>query len=247
MDSLDGTWGVNYLANFHLLSILSPALRVQPADRDVRVIFGTCPSYIGGELKGLKDSKKPLPRDREYGTSKLALMVFASAFQKHLDAYVRPDKAPNNARVVMVDPGLTRTPGMRRWLTMGSLWGLVVYLIMWPVLWLVLKSPEQGAQSFLRAAMEAQLGRGAGGRFIKECREVKFLRKEVGDEEVEKKLWGFSEKMIEAVEKEGATKRALEKKEKQEEEKKNKISGDQTTPQPDGKRVPGSRRTRKAG
>ena len=26
-DGLDGTWGINYLANFHLLSILSPALR----------------------------------------------------------------------------------------------------------------------------------------------------------------------------------------------------------------------------
>ena len=222
-DKLEVNWGINYLANFHLLSILSPALRAQPPDRDVRVIFGTCSSYIGGDLKSLKDTRNPLPLGREYGTSKMATMVFAQAFQKHLDGYQRPDKQPNNARVILVDPGFTRTPGMRRWLTMGSLWGLLIYLSMWPIWWLFLKSPIQGAQTFLRAAMEAELGRGVGGRLLKACREVDFLRPEIRDEEVARKLWNFSEKQIEALEKEGAVKRALAKKEeenKQENEKK---------------------------
>jgi NAD(P)-dependent dehydrogenase (short-subunit alcohol dehydrogenase family) len=49
-DGLEATWGLNYMANFHLLSILSPALRAQPPDRDVRIIFGTCSSYLGGVL-----------------------------------------------------------------------------------------------------------------------------------------------------------------------------------------------------
>lgn len=222
-DKLEVNWGINYLANFHLLSILSPALRAQPPDRDVRIIFGTCSSYIGGDLKLLKDTRSPLPSRREYGTSKMATMVFAQAFQKHLDGYQRPDKQPNNARVILVDPGFTRTPGMRRWLTMGSLWGLLVYLLIWPFWWLVLKSPIKGAQTFLRAAMEAELGRGVGGRLLKECREMDFLRPEIRDEEVAKKLWNFSEKQIEALEKEGAVKRALAKKEtekKQEEDRK---------------------------
>ena len=222
-DNLEVNWGINYLANFHLLSILSPALRAQPPDRDVRIMFGTCSSYIGGDLKSLKDSRSPLPSGKEYGTSKLAIMVFAQAFQKHLDNYQRPDKQPNNARVILVDPGYTRTPGMRRWLTMGSLWGLLIYLLMWPLWWLVLKPPTQGAQTFLRAAMEAELGRGVGGRLLKECRDVDFLRPEIRDEEVAKKLWNFGEKQIEALEKEGAVKRALAKKEeekKQEDEKK---------------------------
>lgn len=218
-DKLEVNWGINYLANFHLLSILSPALRAQPPDRDVRIIFGTCSSYIGGDLKSLKDSHSPLPPRREYGTSKLATMVFAQAFQKHLDGYKRPDKQPNNARAILVDPGFSRTPGMRRWLTMGSLWGLLLYLVMWPLWWLVLKSPIQGAQTFLRAAMEAELGRGAGGRLLKECREVDFLRPEIRDEEVAKKLWNFSEKQIEALEKEGAVKRALVKKEEEKRQK----------------------------
>ena len=212
-EKLESVWGINYLANFHLLSILSPALRAQPADRDVRVIYGTCSSYIGGDIKALTDTRSPLPPGKEYGTSKLGLMVFAQAFQKHLDAYKRPDNQPNNARAVLVDPGFSRTPGMRRWLTMGSLWGLLIYLLMWPLWWLILKSPEQGAQSFLYACMDADLGRGVGGKFVKECREMQFLREEVTDEEVAKKLWGFSEVQIEALETEGAMMRARAKKE----------------------------------
>jgi len=214
-EGLEPTWGVNYLANFHLLSILSPALRAQPADRDVRIIFSTCASYLGGDLTSLQDTRAPLPPGREYATSKLATMVFARAFQTHLDAYARPDKQPNNARVMLVDPGFARTPGTRRWLTMGSLWGLGLYLLMWPFWWLVLKSPVQGAQSFLRAAMEAELGRGVGGRFVKECREGEVMRAEVGDEGVAKRLWELSERQIEALEKEGAVKRAVAKKEEE--------------------------------
>lgn len=223
-EGLEPTWGVNYLANFHLLSILSPALRAQPADRDVRIIFSTCASYLGGDLTSLQDTRAPLPPGREYATSKLATMVFARAFQAHLDAYARPDKQPNNVRVMLVDPGFARTPGMRRWLTMGSLWGLGLYLLMWPFWWLVLKSPVQGAQSFLRAAMEAELGRGVGGRFVKECREGEVMRVEVGDEGVAKRLWEFSERQVEALEKEGAVKRAGAKK-KEEKRRKGESSG----------------------
>ncbi|KAL9098291.1 MAG: hypothetical protein Q9163_006027 [Psora crenata] len=214
-DQLDPVWQINYLSNFHLLSILSPALRAQPPDRDVRVIFSTCSSYIRGDLRALKSGHDPLPKGREYGSSKLACMVFAHAFQKALDDYKRPDKQPNNVRVIMVDPGFTRTPGMRRWLTMGSLWGLFLYLITLPFWWLVLKSPMQGAQGFLQAAMEAQLGRGFGGRLLRECKELPCRRFEVKDEAVQKRQWDFSEKQIQTLEKEGAMKRASAKKGKE--------------------------------
>jgi NAD(P)-dependent dehydrogenase (short-subunit alcohol dehydrogenase family) len=228
-DGLESTWGLNYVANFHLLSILSPALRAQPPDRDVRIIFGTCAAYLGGQLpdfdgkSGLK-SKKGVPAEpgqndftptNVYATSKLALMTFAVAFQKHLSTYARPDKKPMNSRVIMVDPGWTRTPGMRRFLTFGSLWGLALYLITWPFWWLVLKSGDQGAQTFLYAAMEAQWGRGDGSYFLKECRKVSWTRKEIDDEELQKKLWESSSKTIEILEKEGAKRRAVEKKEKE--------------------------------
>ncbi|KAI1409598.1 NAD(P)-binding protein [Hypoxylon sp. FL1857] len=211
-EGIEEMWMVNYLANFHLLGILSPALRAQPFDRDVRVILPTCSSYI--RSPSLNDAlvKKEWSPSKAYARSKLALMVFGQAFQKHLDAYERPDKLPMNSRVIFADPGFTRTPGMRRWLTRGSLWGLAVYIFSYIIPWFLLKSPEMGAQSVLYAAMDPELGRGPGGKLIKECMEVDFARVDVKDEEVAKKLWEASDKLIEKTEKDQAALRVLEQK-----------------------------------
>lgn len=211
-EGLEETWMVNFLANFHLLGILSPAIRAQPFDRDVRVIFATCPSYIGSPpLREGMDERTWTP-GKAYARSKLALMVFGQAFQKHLDAYKRPDEMPVSAKVIFVDPGLSRTPGMRRWLTRGTLWGLALYLVSYIPVWFLLKSPWRGAQSIIFAAMEPDLGRGVGGRLIKECMDVDFARQDIKEEAVAKKLWEESDKLIEAVETEQALKRAEEKK-----------------------------------
>lgn len=218
-EGIEETWMVNYLANFHLLGILSPALRAQPFDRDVRVIIPTCSSYIGSPpLSEALDKKRWTPT-AAYARSKLALMVFGHAFQKHLDAYKRPDQLPMNARVVFVDPGYARTPGMRRWLTRGSLWGLAVYLAAYAVPWMFLKSPEMAAQSLLHAVMDSSLRREPGARLVKECREVDLARVDVRDEEVARKLWEHSDALIEKTEKEQAALRAQEKKRREEREK----------------------------
>jgi NAD(P)-dependent dehydrogenase (short-subunit alcohol dehydrogenase family) len=221
-EGLEENWMVNYLANFHLLSILSPAIRAQPPDRDVRIIFATCSAYSNAPaIEDGSDAmkKKEWTPSKAYARSKLALTIFGHAFQKHLDAYKRPDGAPMNARVIFVNPGYARTPGMRRWLSRGTLWGLGLYLVMWQNAWILLKSSEGGAQSFLYAAMEVTLGRGPGGKMIKECQEVPYTRTDVKDEKVAKKLWEGSEKLIERVEREEAVRRALEKKEKDAAEK----------------------------
>lgn len=265
-DDVEVNWGLNYLANFHLLSILSPAIRAQPPDRDVRIIFGTCASYIGGDLPALpapedkkggasktkKTTAKAADRQQSttsfepasaYATSKLALMTFALAFQKHLTSYSRPDKQPTNSRIVFVDPGYTRTPGLRRYLTWGSLLGLFLYMLTYPFWWIVLKSPTQGAQSFLYAAMEAQWGRGDGGWLIKECREVPLGRQEtVRDEGVQQALWAYSEQMVQEAEKRGALGRAKSKNEAEEV----KAKEAQDVPKEEPAKKAGSRRSRKA-
>ncbi|KAI1103131.1 NAD(P)-binding protein [Jackrogersella minutella] len=218
-EGIEEMWMTNYLANFHLLGILSPALRAQPFDRDVRIIFPTCSSYIRSSPLNIPLVKKDWSPGKAYARSKLAFMVFGQAFQKHLDAYERPDKLPMNSRVVFADPGFTRTPGMRRWLTRGTLWGLIVYVVAYLFPWFVLKSPDMGAQSILHAALDPDLGRGPGGRFIKECMEVDFARIDIKDEEVAKKLWEASDKLIEKTEKDQAARRILEKKRQEDEDK----------------------------
>jgi hypothetical protein len=121
---------------------------------------------------------------------------------------------------------------------------------MWPFWWLVLKSPDQGAQTFLYAAMEAQYGRGEGGKFLKECREIRFIRPEIEDEVVQKKLWEMSDNTIQALEKEGAIRRAKEKKEREKEKaevKSTSQSQSTTVSSVESSKTPGSRRARKNG
>lgn len=57
--------------------------------------------------------------------------------------------------------------------------------------------------------MEGSLGRGEGGRFIKECMEMDFVRVEVSDEDIVKKIWEESDVFIECVEKVEVKKRGV--------------------------------------
>ena len=265
-EGVESMFQVNYLANFHLLSLLSPALRAQPSDRDVRVIIGTCASYMGGELPELV----PVPKIdinasssgntkqheqrrtklratnpvQAYGSAKLALMTFSHAFQKHLASNKRKDGAESIARVLCVDPGWTRTPGMRRSLSMGTLWGLSLYLITWPMWWLVLKSPEQGTESLLWATMDEKFSKGQGWHMIKECIEVGLGNKEltIQSEAHQKRLWEMSDKAVEALEKQAAQKRAVQ---KAEDEERKKEQDRQTQREKENERKPGSRKSRK--
>ncbi|KAK6210441.1 hypothetical protein LQW54_006187 [Pestalotiopsis sp. IQ-011] len=221
-EGIEETWMVNYLANFHLLGILSPAIRAQPFDRDVRIIIPTCSTYISAPPLGSALDKKSWSPGTAYARSKLAMMVFGQAYQKHLDAYKRPDGLPMTARILFVDPGFARTPGMRRWITRGSIWGLFLYLVGYCVPWLLLKSAEMGAQVLLFAALEPSLVRGPGGKLLKECIEVDFARKDVKDEEMAEELWKSSDKLIEKTEKEQAALRAIEKKAKEMKEEEDK-------------------------
>ncbi|KAK5740405.1 hypothetical protein LTR17_004668 [Elasticomyces elasticus] len=275
-EGIELNWQVNYLANFHLLSILSPALRAQPPDRDVRVLFGNCSSYMGGDLlhitqpqtatgKGKKSTSaaqeptKFSPRNA-YATSKMALTTFAIVFAKHLSSYKRPDGAPSNTKVLLVDPGFCRTPGTRRWLSWGSLTGLLFYLVMYPFWWMLLKSPDQGAQSFFFAAMAerfAGVGKdfgkeATGALLIKEVQERTFGRRDiVEDEEAQKALWEYSEKMVQDAEKRGALERAKQKKDDKEQKEeadavKEMNEYKEKVGKKDGGKKEGSRRSKKA-
>ena len=209
----------------HLLTLLAPAIQNQPADRDVRVITATCGSYM---LSPALSSPPPASTScgaslRAMGAAKLALMTFLVEFNAQTRAYVRKDKEPINARMFMVDPGFARTPGTRSFLAMGSLWGLLVYFCMYPLWWLVLKSPQQVAESFLFAAMSPEGEEGEGGGLYRECARAGVWRDEVRDVEVAKMLWEATEKEIGELEKKGAVERKRRQMEEEGEAKKGKV------------------------
>jgi NAD(P)-dependent dehydrogenase (short-subunit alcohol dehydrogenase family) len=190
IDGIERHWGVNYLAHYHLLNLMSPAIRAQPPDRDVRIIFTTCALYAIGKTDLL-----PTQPWKALGTSKLALMMTAQDLQRQFDTYQRPDKAINNIRCFCVDPGLVRTPMFRGFLSFGSIWGLLVYLIMWPIWFILLKSAWEGAQTILHCAMSpiAYDKRGEEGwklaGYYRDCREARYTSVESADVDIKGTRW----------------------------------------------------------
>lgn len=211
-DGVERQVGVNYLAHAHLLTLLKPLLHVQPPDRDVRVVVTTCLSHAMAQLS--PDDwwwlQRPYPAARPgvvYGSSKLMLGMFARLFQRDLNRYERKDKAPCNIKVSVVNPGIMRTPLTRRFLSMGTVWGLVLYVLLWPVWFLVFKSARQGAQSVLWAILAPVLGAQDGGNLVQECGILTKGRKEYWDYDLQDKLVADTAAYIEEVEKRSAVER----------------------------------------
>jgi hypothetical protein len=113
-------------------------------------------------------------------------MMAAQELQRQFDKYQRPDKSPNNIRCYCVDPGVVRTPLSRGFLSMGSVWGLVLYIVMWPLWFIVLKSAWEGAQSILYCAMSPMEynKRGDDGwqsaEYCRDCHDAKYFVVGVG-------------------------------------------------------------------
>lgn len=216
LDGFEQHWGVNYIGHYQLLRLLSPALKSQPAHRDVRVVMATCASYAAAELD-LEDTnyeKRKYPEMapwKAYGASKLALMMICKHLQEKFDKFERPDKGLNNVRCFLVNPGQVRTPLTRRFTSLGTIWGLLIYLLLYPLWFLVWKDSDRGMQTFLHVMYSPDCGEGKGNRYFRDCSEAKVARKEVLDDELIRKLVTLSEKQISAAEKKAAQARANEK------------------------------------
>lgn len=212
VDGIEIQTAVNYVGHYHLLTLLSPSLRAQIPDRDVRVLLTSCISQAMGDL----DINDPLlitkryPKNkpwRVFGTSKLELGLFAKEFQRRLLAIPRKDNSPCNVRVNVVNPGIMRSPSTKRVLSFGSLIGLLIYVLLLPILWIFLKSSHRGAQSFFYALMCPDFISLDGGNFISDCAIYRPARKEFEDAELQKTLFDNTEKLIEQIEKDSAYKR----------------------------------------
>lgn len=212
VDGVELQIAINYLSHYHLVTLLKPSMHVQPPDRDFRVVLTTCSSQALGEI----DQDDLLWESRQYpvwkpwsvyGTSKLLLGMFGRLFQRDLNNYVRKDKAPCNIKVSVVNPGLMRSPSTRRFLSMGSILGLLIYLLFYPIWFLFLKSSGQGAQSLLFAIASPILGAQDGGNLIQECKIVTKGRKELWDYELQDMVYAKTAELIGALEKQSAIER----------------------------------------
>ncbi|WLF76874.1 hypothetical protein PVL30_000579 [Lodderomyces elongisporus] len=212
VDGVEKQIGINYLGHFHLLTLLEPSLKVQPPDRDVRVLIATCSSQNLGEvdLEDLLWENKRYPVSQPwklYGTSKLLLGLFAKHYQRQLMAFERKDQAPCNIRINMVNPGLVRSPSTRRFLSMGTIWGLILYVLLFPIWWLCLKSVGQGAQTFYFGLFAPIFPKIEGGNILQECKIVTKSRREYSDEELQEKVFHNTQELIKKLETQSAMER----------------------------------------
>ncbi|ANZ74723.1 BA75_01752T0 [Komagataella pastoris] len=215
-DGVERQVAVNYLGHFHLLTLLSPSLRAQPADRDVRVVLTTCTTQAMGKVSLddplWLDSQYPSRRPWQvFGGAKLMLGCFAQEFQRRLDATPRGDKMPSKLRVNVVNPGFMRTASTARVLSFGSLWGLLLYLLLYPIWFTLFKTPIQGAQSYLAALFAQHFIDLPGGQFIQDCKIIKPARKELSDFTFQNKLYERTEKLIDQLERQSAKQRVRSK------------------------------------
>ncbi|KAA8915967.1 hypothetical protein TRICI_001884 [Trichomonascus ciferrii] len=235
-DGLEQHLQINYLGHFHLLTLLAPSIRAQPPDRDVRVVLTTCVSAVMAEfdINDLEFASRGYPAHRPWrvmGASKLALTMFAYEFQQQLNDYERPDKAPPNAHVSVVDPGMMRSPSFKRFVSCGSLLGLFLYILLWPIYWLFLKASNNGAQSHLFAMLSPDPKDTHEVSYISECTiRSKPPRKELNDRELQKQLFEVTEKLVLETEKKSviAKKREEIKKGGDEERASSAVSGIQS-------------------
>ncbi|ODV96721.1 hypothetical protein PACTADRAFT_48539 [Pachysolen tannophilus NRRL Y-2460] len=212
IDGVERQIAINYLGHFHLLTLLSPALRVQPPDRDVQILMTTCFTQAMGDI----DLNDPLWLNKRYpsknpwrifGSSKLMLLMFAKEFQKKIEQQPRKDNLPHNVRINIINPGIMRSPSTRRIISFGAVWGLFLYLILYPIWFIFLKSCTQGAQSYLHVLQNPKFQELKGGNLISDCKIYNTARNEPNDEEMCKQLYDKTNKMIDELEKKSAIER----------------------------------------
>lgn len=217
-DGVELHLGVNYLAPRLLLTLLGPCLRAQPAERDVRVVATTCASHLLAEtdLRDMEFQGRGYPSARPWrasGASKLLLMTMLVDQQRRLDAFVRPDGLPCRVNCLLVDPGFARTGSLRRWVSMGTLPGLALYLLTYPLWFVLCKSAEGAAQGVLFASMGPTCSADVhhhddhddddgvrGGELYGECTRKPVRRPEVRDPDFQRALWDASETLTREVE-----------------------------------------------
>lgn len=235
-DGIEEMLQVNYLSHYHLLTLLEPALKVQPPDRDVRIVLTSCVAHVMADLdfSDLQFTRRKYPTYspwRAFGASKLLLNMFGYEYQRRLAAYERPDKAPCNVRVVMADPGMMRSPSFKRFITCGSVFLLLLYLIFWPFWWLVLKTSKQGMQSILYGVFCGELPAPIQEAvYVQEC-DVRdhMARPEMNDRELQKEVFEKTKLLVEVIEK----KSAIDRKKREEKLKKEgKTNPAKTEPSP---------------
>lgn len=179
-DGYETTFAVNHLAPFLLTHELLPKILETPGARIVNVASGAH-RFARFDLDDLQ-SKKRFSSMRVYGASKLSNMLFTTELARRLEG--------RDIGIWSLHPGAVST-------RLGANNGGIAKLIL-PLLSLVFRTPEQGAQTSIFLCSEPHIDAPNGTYFVDERpATVSDLAR---DSEVARRLWAESERLVDLAE-----------------------------------------------
>jgi retinol dehydrogenase 12 len=186
-DGFELHWRTNYLGTAHLTHLLLPLLEeAGRSDGDARVVNVGSRLHYKGSNDDLFVRTRPYNSWTAYGNSKLALMHMTTELQRryaeksHLQAYCLH---PGSVFTKVADKGLA-----------GTGWVARVRNALSPLEALLLKTPEEGAQTQIHCATHPGL---RGGLYYQECKPAKPSR-DAEDARVATRLWAETDAWLRA-------------------------------------------------
>ena len=135
--------------------------------------------WQNGEIN-FKDEFDPI---LSYKRSKLCNILFTHELAKNLK--------DSELTVNSVSPGIVLTGLGRHIFSRFRLAKKILAVVCYPLIWFLLRTPRQGAQTILYCALEPKLKK-TSGRFFRDCQEQSLLPHGTNDVD-SKRLWNVSE------------------------------------------------------
>ncbi|KAK7104588.1 retinol dehydrogenase 13-like [Littorina saxatilis] len=178
-DGFEMQLGVNHMGHFLLTMLLLDKLKASAPSRIINV---SSLAHVRGQINfDDLNSDKSYSAHMAYGQSKLANVLFTRELAKRLEN--------TGVTVNSLHPGAVNTELARHISIFNS---PVVRTLFSPVIWLLLKTSEQGAQTTLYCALASEL-EGVTGKYFSDCHE-KEAAPQAQDDDAAKRLWDISEK-----------------------------------------------------
>lgn len=180
-DGFEMQFGVNHLGHFLLTNLLIDLLKKTSPSRIINVssLYHKWGKINFDDL----DSDKGYDPGAAYAQSKLANILFTRELSTRLNG--------TGVTANSLHPGVVRTELGRHVTKSLTLLKKIVYS---PVVWVIMKTPLQGAQTTIHCAVSEEL-ENVTGRYFSDCAETEPA-KQAMDDGVAKKLWEVSTELV---------------------------------------------------